>query len=169
MLVVYSKIRIDDADRRRIEGIRQAHDPSQALVGPHFTLVFPFTGVDTDEVASHLRSVIRGQSPIPFRLTRTAVVPVGAGPRSYVFLVPSAGENELCRLHADLHTGPLAGKRPSFNFLPHVTVAVMGSPAQAARIAASLDPIDIAGEVATVNLAELDGATLADLHSFPLR
>jgi len=168
MLVIFSRLELDPADRAWLEGVRRRYDPQHAFVDAHFTLVFPFEGVPQDEVAAHATAVATSTPAVAFRLTTAAVVRDPAAERSHVFLLPREGELALSRLHRQLYSGPLEAKlRRDIPYQPHVTVGAFDSHADAERIATVLGPCDIAGTLVSMDLAAFDGRTLANLRNFP--
>lgn len=170
MLVIFSKLMIQAEDREWIESIRRAHDPQHAIVAPHFTFVFPFTGIAVEDALAHARNVAEATPRLAFRLCQATAVddPLSSG--SHVFLLPSDGSHEMRALHARLYSGILAPKlNPAVPFLPHVTVGAFERRDSADRVVASLPSFDIRGTLDAILLAEFDGRTVTDLHRLGLQ
>ena len=165
MLVIFSKLSIQASDRDWIDSIRRAHDPQYAFVPPHFTFVFPFTGIAVEDVLAHARKVIEGTTTLAFRLSRAAAVDDPSGHGSHLFLLPSEGADAMRALHARLYSGILESKlRPDIPFLPHVTVGAFKAREDAEHVAASLRSVDIRGDLEGLNLADFDGESVTELH-----
>lgn len=110
------------AIRARIAAVRAAHDPQADLIAPHLTLVFGVRGITEAAWAHHLRRAVAGVTPFDIRLGALRLH--REGPRGWVCWSVDDGTPALHRLHAALHTGPLAGAHdPARPFDPHVTLA----------------------------------------------
>lgn len=169
MLVIFSKLEIAAQDRAWIDDIRRKHDPQHRLVEPHFTFVFPFDGLSTDEVVAHALDVATDASRIPFRLSRAAAMRDLLGSGSHVFLLPSLGDAEIRTLHSQFYSGVLGPKRhPTAVFVPHVTVAAFERHEDAERTAASLGSFDITGMLSAVHVVDFDGTRVTELCALTL-
>lgn len=169
MLVIFSKLSIQPHDRFWIDSFRRAHDPQHAFVEPHFTFVFPFTGVTVEEVFAHAQDVANATQVIAFRLSRAAAVDDPFSSNSHVFLLPTDGAEEMRGLHARLYSGVLAPKlHPTVSFLPHVTVGAFERHEDAERAVASLQSFDIRGTLDAIQLAEFDGNSVTELRRLSL-
>ena len=165
MLVIFSKLSIQSRDRSWIESFRRIHDPQHAFVEPHFTFVFPFTGIPVEDVVAHAQDVANATQVIAFRLSRAAVVDDPFSSHSHVFLLPTDGAEELRGLHARLYTGVLAPKlHPTVSFQPHVTVGAFERREDAERAVASLQTFDIRGALDAIQLADFDGKSVTELR-----
>ena len=170
MLVIFSKLVIPTQDREWIESIRRAYDPQYAIVAPHFTFVFPITGITVEETLAHVRSIADATPPLAFRLSQATTVDDPLSSSSQLFLMPSDGAREMQALHARLYSGILASKlNPTVPFLPHVTVGTFKHRKNADGAAASLSPVDIQGALDAVLLAEFDGRRVTELHRLSFR
>ena len=52
----------------QIQAIRRSHDPNFALIQPHFTIVFPVSGLNELELTNHIRFQISEVSQIDCEL-----------------------------------------------------------------------------------------------------
>ena len=168
-LVVYAELEVSAEHRAWIEAVRRKHDPQVDLAPAHVILVFPFDGVDADVVADHVRAVARQTPALPFMLDRAAAVRDGFAPRSHVFLLAGQGDAALRVLHDQLYAGPLAPLlRADIPFHPHVTVAAFADHGDAERLAASLGPVTLAGEIEALTLGGLADGVLSVRECFRL-
>ena len=167
MLVIFSKLVIKQSDRDWIEHIRRAYDPQQGFVEPHFTLVFPFTGIPIERVVPHVASVVAATPTITFVLRCASAVRDPLSSRGHLFLLPEEGNDALRRVHDKLYSGALASElNADIPFVPHVTVGAFESYDEAERVARSLEPISIIGKLRRVELAEFDGASATEFRAF---
>lgn len=169
MLVIYAKLDVSARDRVEIEDIRRRFDRLQGRVEPHFTLVFPFSGVPLDDVLDHARSIAAGVAPIPFRLAGVAAVPDPLSPAAHLFLLPDEGDQTISDLHDRLYSGVLARNlHPTAVYLPHVTVGRFERYEDAKTAAASLSAVDIPGRLSVMTIGDFDGEGVEDLHNVRL-
>ena len=121
--------RFSPADLGWIESLRRRHLPDyERQIGPHLTLVFPFTA-DAEASTRTPAAAVAGATP-PFSAAFRAVLslPDAFSTDSVVALVPDEGMSHAIRLHDRLYTGPLADHlRLDLPFVPHVTVARMAN------------------------------------------
>lgn len=169
MLVIFSKLNISAYDHAWIEAIRVRHDPQQQMVDPHFTFVFPFEGLSSDEVFGHAQTVANEASPIRFRLAQAAAVRDPLSPRSHLFLLPTEGAPAMHILHDRLYSGVLAPKlHPTVIYTPHVTVGAFAEHQDAERTSATLGAVDIWGALNSIQIADFDGTRVKELYEVPL-
>jgi len=169
MLVIFAKLDLAAKDAAWIEAVRRRHDPQAGLVAAHFTLVFPFEGLEAAEVLPHARLVAASTVPIGFRLASALAVRDQLAPRSHVFLTPDAGAADIVALHDRLYEGPLARfLRHDLPYTPHVTVAAMAAHGDTETLARELAPIDLRGRMAALTLASLGDGVLSQVWELPL-
>ena len=90
---------------------------------------------------------------------------------SHVFLVPDEGSSAVVALHSSLNSGPLAPiARPDIPFTPHVTVAALEDPEQAAAVADELNArgVAIAGTIFAIDVLALDGKAVREISRIEL-
>lgn len=123
-LLVLAYPRVAVTDFEWIQAIRARHDERYfRLVAPHFTLVFPVSGLEWGVFIEHVRRQAAGTRPINFVARCAIVVEDDSRQFSHVFLVPDEGFSDLVRLHDRLYTGVLAPElRLDITFIPHVGV-----------------------------------------------
>jgi 2'-5' RNA ligase len=129
-VVAYPALAAEDS--RKIEVLRQQHDPKASRIAPHFTLVFPTDAIAEKALLAHMQDAAKEAAPFAVALKRILVHQEGGD--SYLYLVPEAGYDALVAIHARLNRGD-AGKPP---FTPHVTVARLADRKQARSIATAL-------------------------------
>jgi 2'-5' RNA ligase len=153
-------------DLEWIDRVRSRYDPQRNVVAPHFTLVFPCKAGPVDAVLEHAAHVALQTEPSRFVL-RSALVA-----SSHVFLVPDEGSSAVIALHGSLNSGHLAPiARTDVPFTPHVTVAALEDPEQAAAVADELNAsgVAIAGTIFAIDVLELDGKAVREILRIELR
>jgi 2'-5' RNA ligase len=149
-------------DLEWIDRIRSRYDPQRNVVAPHFTLVFPCKAGPVDAVLAHAAHVASQTEPARFVLRSALAVKAS----SHVFLVPDEGSSAVVALHGSLNSGQLAPiARPDVPFTPHVTVAALEDPEQAAAVADELNAsgVAIAGTIFAIDVLELDGKAVREI------
>jgi len=123
-----------EEDGERVQRWRKEYDPRADLLAPHVTLVF---GADVDAAACLVQVLTVGRHTAAFDVAWACAAPVPTGPgKVHVYLLPEQGTAALVRLHRVLHEGPLAACRSTEHpFIPHVTLGVLPTFDQAARVA----------------------------------
>lgn len=121
----YAVVHEPTADTSPLQAIRERYDPTAALIGPHVTLVFPFSAESVDEryLIDHVSSCTQRFNPFDAHFSDTEL-----SWDQWLFLVPNAGREQLIRLHDVLYTGPLRPLlRPDIPFVPHISLAYLGT------------------------------------------
>jgi 2'-5' RNA ligase len=170
LLVAYPRVSMRDDEwlatlRLRYPGL------TPGSLGPHFTLVFPISGADEQQIAEHIREQVRGLSAIRFVLRCALPVADYASEEYFVFLVPDEGFSGIVKLHDRLYTGPLATHlRHDIPFTPHITVGHTSDALLCRRVADELNAEDfaVAGSVAHLDLIEKNGDSIRRVESFQL-
>jgi 2'-5' RNA ligase len=151
-VVAYPVLAAEDA--RKIEALRQQHDPNAARIAPHFTLVFPTDAIGEKALIERMQGAAKAASPFAIALNRILVHQEGGD--SYLYLVPEAGYDALVAMHARLNEAD-AGK---LAFTPHVTVARLADRKQARSIATALvtQHFSVNGRVEALSLVTVSDA-----------
>ncbi len=155
-LLVLAYPRITRADYDWMQAIRAQHDERYfSVVAPHFTLVFPVTGIEREAFGAHVRRQAAGVRGISFVLRCAIVVADDSRRFSHVFLVPDEGFGEIVRLHDRLYRGALAEElRLDMAFIPHVGVGNAADARACKRWADELNAQNfrIAGTIETLDV-----------------
>jgi 2'-5' RNA ligase len=154
-----------------IDRIRSRYDPQRNVVAPHFTLVFPCKGAPVDAVREHAAHVASQTEPVGFVLRSALAVKDTFTAASHVFLVPDEGSPAVVALHSSLNPGQLAPiARPDIPFTPHVTVAALEDPGQAAAVADELNArgVAIAGTIFAIDVLALDDKAVREISRIEL-
>jgi len=158
-------------DLEWIDRIRSRYDPQRNVVAPHFTLVFPCKAGPVDAVLEHAAHVASQTEPSRFVLRSARAVKDTFTASSHVFLLPDEGSSAVVALHRSLNSGHLAPiARTDTPFTPHVTVAALADPEQAAAVADELNAsgVAIAGTIFAIDVLELDGKAVREILRFEL-
>jgi len=162
-LLVLARPKLPVAARRRIDALRQRHDPQHSLVPPHLTFVFPTRAAGAARLEEEVRAAAAAFAPVPFRLTAAMPLPGLSVDAWFVALVAEQGFGRLLRLHDRLYAGALAADaRLDLPYVPHVTVARLPGPAAARALADTInaEPFVLAGRVERLELVASKGRGL---------
>jgi 2'-5' RNA ligase len=152
--------RLDEADERWVQAIREQYDPNATIIAPHFTLVFP---TQVEDAQGLLRDLCRqAASFAPFSFVIRCALPIKdlLSPSIHIFLVPDEGLSALVRLHDALYASSFAPSlRLDIPFIPHITVGAIGEPAVAKAIADAVNLQDrvVEGVIDQLSLIRFDG------------
>ncbi|MEX0917876.1 MAG: 2'-5' RNA ligase family protein [Candidatus Paceibacterota bacterium] len=116
----YAIIHRPETDISVIQEVAKKYDPTFELVGPHVTLVFPFSaeGVDEHALTTHIQSVAGGLQPFQARFNELEL-----SWDQWLFLTPTLGKEALTQLHDDLYVGMLQQfLRSDIPFVPHIAL-----------------------------------------------
>lgn len=155
--------RLDEADARWVQAIRQQYDPHAAIIAPHFTLVFPTEIEDERRFLLELRQQAAPFAPFTFVIRCALPVKDLLSPSTHIFLVPDEGLSTLVRLHDALYASSLAPVlRLDIPFIPHITVGATGELAVAKAItdAVNLQERAVEGVIDQLSLIRFDGRTV---------
>lgn len=169
LTLAYPRLSADDT--RRIDAIREMHDPNVGLVRPHFTLVFGCEAVPEPEYVGHVRRVSLETAPIHFVCRYAMLGSDDEVERAYVFLVPDEGSSQLARLHDALYRGALAKHlRLDLPYVPHITVGASSNRLAAKRVCDELNDsgVEIQGTVNAITVAARDNESMRNVVSFAL-
>ncbi len=161
---------LEDSDRQWIEAIRAKHDSQSALIGAHFTLVFPAM-LSRRIVEAQAGRLARSIEPIRFVLRRAAVVadPIGTG--GHVFLLPEEGRDQITQLHERLHDGALhLHVRKDVSFTPHMTVAAHATSDPLHELAGEINAANrtVRGFISEIVLVEVEAGAIRPITHFQL-
>ena len=155
-LLVLAYPRIAQTDFEWLQAIRAQHDRRYfSLVAPHFTLVFPVTGLGQTDLIAHVRRQAAGVRAISFRARCAVVVEDDTKKFSHVFLVPDEGFSEIVKLHDRLYAELLAPElRLDITFIPHIGVGNDEQAHECKRLADELNQQNfcLAGELDTLDV-----------------
>ncbi len=123
----YAVIHRPEIDTSELEGISKKYNPHYGLMGPHVTLVFPFSVDDIDEptLVKLIETVAANTTPFDVKLNETEL-----SWDQWFFLTPTNGRSEIEQLHDRLYE--LAATKPHLRSdIPFVPHAALGLFAQA--------------------------------------
>ena len=163
---------LEPADRDWIQALRARHNPEHfRLVDPHFTLVFPVTGMPQADFISHAAASLAEAKPIPFTLRSAKAVSDPPHHETHVFLVPGKGRKAIVALHQRLYQGPLADAlRRDIRYLPHITIGNSTDRPVAAALARDINAggVNILGKIDAIEAVRLEQRGVETLQRFAL-
>ena len=123
-----------------IRSFRRKHDPRQQVVEAHFTMVFGCAEINLDAYTNHVAAITSTSKGISFSCRYAMLGADDEDETAYVFLVPDTGYAAISLLHDRLYTGPLASHlRLDLPYVPHITVAALGSGSEAKSLCDELN------------------------------
>jgi 2'-5' RNA ligase len=169
-VICYPELRL--SDYYLIQEIRARYDTDNyKLIKPHFTFVFPFSGVNRDDLLNHVDKCIGKTSRINFKLCRTDKVADISGDKWFLFLEPDEGYDKIVKIHDALYTGPLADYlRSDIPYKPHITVGVFESKEACERVINDIDAPGflIRGWITTIEVISINNNNIETLHKYNL-
>ena len=156
----------------QIQAIRRSYDPNFAPIQPHFTIVFPVSGLNELELTNHIRFQISEVSQIDCELDTIETHESGLDGRQYLFLTPTKGAKHISALHDALYTGSLA---PHLNhdepYQPHITIGSTDKANTARKISAAATKqisLPVAARVRSITLSRFTEGHVTTLNEFEL-
>ncbi len=170
-LVALSYPTFSTRDLLWMQEMRAEHDRLYETVEPHFTFVFPVTGVPEAEFAREIASQASGARRIPFLLEKVAVEKDSSSDYTNVYLVPTEGYGEITELHDRLYRGTLRPKlRPDLPYVPHITVGNSLDPGASTELAEQIgaEPFSVPGAIEVLHVASYEGQTVTAIMDIKL-
>lgn len=172
-LLVLAYPELETKDFKHIQAIRQKHDVRYFnVVDPHFTLVFPVSGITPDKFISHVFSVSRRFSKFYFVLRCAQIVKDSFSDYTDVFLIPEEGYRIFVTLHDELYTGPLEKElRLDIPFIPHLGAGSSRDAQECKKIADKINSngIEIFGAVGKLDIVSYTGDAVKTLEKIHLK
>jgi 2'-5' RNA ligase len=156
-----------------IAGIRRQYpELSHSVLAPHFTFVFPTTGVSENVLVAHVAGCAGRVHPIAFTLRSSLLVKDDSGDTYYVLLVPDEGFSGVVKLHDKLYTGPLADRlRLDIPFIPHITVGYSTDAQFSKSVVDALNAgeFEIEGTIAALDIVSKEGTAARTIRRLNLQ
>ncbi len=170
MAVCYPEL--DKHDFDWMQSIRKKHDPQYSIVAPHFSIVFPVTGVDQRDFIDHCRNICGELQSFPF-VIRNAVYHKAIRSNSwFVFLVPVEGNRRIIKMHDLLYSGIIENELAhDIPYIPHITIAQSKDSHKCRNLIDELNSckIDIHGKINEADIILLDSESVRTLEKIPLK
>jgi len=101
-------------------GYRKRYDPHYALITPHITIkgVFDANNKEIEDLAKAIKEVTKNHSPFELNVSKISTF----APITNTIYFKADENEELMSLHKDLNYN-FFGQEPTFQFVPHVTIA----------------------------------------------
>jgi hypothetical protein len=169
-VVAYPELTTDDYDR--IQAFREANDELYFhMVEPHFTLVFPITGMEEDPFVSEIQDQIEGFQRYKFCLRCTVLNKDAFIDTYHVFLVPDEGYTQMVKLHDKLYAGKLFPHRLlEIDFIPHLGIGNAKDPLECLNMINYWNSRDFAipGQISKLDIVRLEDNTVNTILHIPL-
>lgn len=115
---------ISQRDFDWIQSVRKQYDPKYFdVVKPHVTLVFSTNELGLENFTEHITSKLLNISDFKVKFDSTKLVEDDSKDFYHVFLVPSAGYDEINKMHDSLYEDALRSElRLDIPFIPHLGI-----------------------------------------------
>lgn len=156
----------------KIARFRSMHEPNRAkLVPPHVTLVFGLTSVRPTEFVAFCERAAECAHVLEVNFAATEIVYDPFEETHKLFLMISAGKDDLTALHERLYGGPHQSELdPAIPYRPHMTMATHTDRAAIERLDGSaMGAFPIPGVIRNLEVVELADKTLRSLRTVPLQ
>jgi 2'-5' RNA ligase len=150
---------------------RRHHELTHSILAPHFTLVFPLTGVSKALMAQHVKDKVADFVRLNFVLRCSIVVNDNTTENYFVMLVPDEGFSSIVKLHDRLYTGVLEpALRLDIPFIPHITIGYSPDPQACKNIVDTLNSerFEIKGSISRLDLVRKEKDKVAPVQQFSL-
>ncbi len=119
----YAVVFFPQIDTITINNFRQKYDPKYAVLNPHITLIFPFSGIPEEKIIEHLQLVTDDRKSFEIALNGLM-----KSFDDYLFLLVNKGKEEIYNLHDQLYSGIFENElRSDIPFIPHITLGYFRS------------------------------------------
>jgi 2'-5' RNA ligase len=171
-LAVISYPELNLADYYLIQAIRARHDvENHKLIRPHFTFVFPCSGIDRDNLSNHVENSLAEVNSFPFKIGSTNVNHDISGDRWNLFMVPDEGYEKIVKIHDTLYTGVLSDRlRRDIPYIPHLTIGVFEKEEECEKVSGELNrqKIVIEGWISNIDVISIDHSRIEMIKEFKL-
>jgi 2'-5' RNA ligase len=128
-LAVVSYPKISKKDYNWIQTIRSDYDPQYSVINPHFTLIFPLSVENQEEIIEHIEKRAEETKETFFSIKKMSTFKDSLTRNTYLFLIPELGWKAIEALHNKLYTGALYSKQNhNVPFIPHITLGSSNDP-----------------------------------------
>ena len=159
-------------DNTKIESVRQQHDNLYNVIRPHFTLIFPLSGVSEHVFINEVLSAIENVKEINFiaryaTINKDALLPV-----YHTFLVPDEGNSGIIKLHDLFYSSSVFNKfhRLDIDYIPHIVLATSEDVNIVKRVADQWNSlsIEIKGKISMITAVKVESETITILKEIQL-
>lgn len=169
MTICYPEL--DKSDFDWIQSIRKKHDPQYTIVAPHFSLVFPISGIAHQMFIDHCKNICDNLAPFSFVIRDAVIHNAYKDDSRYVFMVPDEGKDQIIDLHDNLYTDLIEHELVTeIPFIPHMTIARSYDSAKCKVLTDNINAqnIEIRGRITSVDIILIDGNNVRTLEKIPL-
>ena len=171
LIVAYPDLTQEDAEW--LTSLRERYEElGRSILPPHFTLVFPLSGMSKSTLARHIKERVADSIRVQFALRCSILVKDDSSDNYFVMLVPDEGFSSIVKLHDRLYTGVLApALRLDIPFIPHVTIGYSPDAQACKDIVDTLnrEGFEIKGEIPRLDLVEIENDQVTTVEQFDLQ
>jgi len=171
LIVSYPELAQEDAEW--LVSLRERHrELGHSVLPPHFTLVFPLSGMSKSTLARHIKERVVSSSRVQFALRSSILVKDDSSDNYFVMLVPDEGFSSIVKLHDRLYTDVLASAlRLDIPFIPHVTIGYSVDVQACKNIVDTLnrENFEVQGEIFRLDLVKKENDQAWTVQQFDLK
>ena len=171
LIVAYPELTQEDPEWLLL--LRERHrELHHSVLPPHFTLVFPLSGISQSTLALHISERVVNTRKIQFALRSSILVKDDFSDNYFVMLIPDEGFSSMVKLHDRLYTGVLAtALRLDIPFIPHVTIGYSLDAQACKNIVDALnrEGFEIKGYIYRLDLVEKESNQASTVQQFELQ
>lgn len=171
-LLAIAYLQLNPADGSWINAFRKKHDHLYyGEIDPHFTLVFPTSGISPDDFVCEISSKSVNLESFNFVIRSAMTNNDRLSEYSHIFLVPDEGNSQVVKIHDQLYSGTLKKMRKTdIDFISHVTVGSYTDPRTCIALVEEINKKDliIKGEITSIDIVSFGSGNLQKLHSIEL-
>jgi len=164
---------LSNKDFQLIQEFRKDHDALYySVVDPHFTIVFPITGIEEKDFISEIRKQSQGIQPFDFTIRCATINKNAFNDYFHIFLVPDEGYSQMVKLHDRLYSNMLFPHlHLHLDFIPHIGIASSKDKYECKRLSDEWNQSDllIEGKISRLTIIEYHDDTVAPLEEIELK
>jgi hypothetical protein len=170
LVLAYPKISTSDYDW--IQEFRKHSDELYYhVVEPHFTIVFPTDGWETQPFIAEIEKQSQGFQPFDFCIRCATLDKDAFNDYYHTFLVPDEGYSQFVKLHYKLSAAKLFPHRAlQVDFIPHVGIGNSNDPLRCIEMVESWNREEFAipGHIAVLDIVNYENDTVQTIQRIPL-
>ncbi len=171
LVVAYPELRPEDLEK--IQNFRSQHDELYFnVVDPHFTFVFPVTGISQEEFTREIKLRATNFKNIDFIIRGAKVHNDAFSDFFHVFLVPDEGNEQIIELHDKLYSGKLKEHlRTDLEYIPHIGVGNSKDKSVCTKLADGWNAKEfaISGVISKVTVVKYEENKITELEEIELK
>jgi hypothetical protein len=163
---------ISTSDYKRIQEFRKHNDELYfRVVEPHFTLVFPLSGLELEPFIAEIKKQVRGFRSFDFCIRCSTLNKDAFNDSYHAFLVPDEGYSHLVKLHDRIYADRLFPYRAlEVDFIPHIGIGNSKDPLKCIEMVNRWNSTEFAipGHVSELDIVSYENDIVQTVLRIPL-